>query len=369
MTENPMKRIAIFITSLRSGGAEKQACILAKTLSLEPMDVTFISFRWKEEASAANLRILDEGKNIKIPVLSGSVASRLNQVRKIIKNGKFDILFNYLTFCDIYGGIFGRLYNVPLVVGGIRNSRLPWHKRIVEKFVHNHISHYSIHNSFAGYEAFTGKGFRKDKSFVIPNCINIEEIPRRQLSAQQKKAIITIGRFVPQKDYATALNAIKTLAEMRDDFKFVIVGYGELEGSIRDMVKKLGLSDIVEIFIRPDNIPELLSTSDIYLSTSIFEGTSNSIMEALMAWLPVVATDVGDNGYMVKDGVNGMLHTCGDVEGIAKSLSVLLDDKNLREQMGVRSSRLLKDNFSVEAFLRRYLDFIDSKLGGKAEVR
>lgn len=356
-----MKRIAIFITSLRSGGAEKQACLLAKTLSLEPMDVTFISFRSQEGASAANLRILGEGRDIKLPTLSGNVISRMNQVRKIIKGGRFDAIFNYLSFSDIFGGIFGRLYGVKLVAGGIRNSRLPWYKRLSERIVHNHISHFTIHNSHAGYEEFSRKGFRKDKSLVIPNCIDMVEIERTRQSHPQKKTIITVGRFVPQKDYTTALKAIKTLAETRDDFRFIIVGYGEMENTIRSQIKEMGLADIVEIFIRPDNVLEMLAGSDIYLSTSIFEGTSNSIMEALLASLPIVATNVGDNGYMVKDGENGMLHERGDSEGMAHSLSTLLDDENLRTRMGTYSAKLLKDNYSVEAFRNRYLDFLKNR--------
>lgn len=353
-----MRRIAIFITSLRSGGAEKQACILAKTLSLEPMDVTLISFRAQEGASTTNLRILGEGRDIKLPVLSGNVISRLNQVRKIIKDGRFDTIFNYLSFSDFFGGIFGRLYGVKLVAGGIRNSRLPWHKRLFERIVHNHISHFTIHNSHAGYEEFSRKGFREDKSLVIPNCIDMVEIKRPSRLPRQKKTIISVGRFVPQKDYSTALKAIKTLAETRDDFRFIIVGYGEMENAIRNQIKEMGLSDIVEIFIRPDNVMEMLTESDIYLSTSIFEGTSNSIMEALLASLPVVATNVGDNSYLVKDGENGMLHECGDSEGIAHSLTTLLDDENLRVKMGICSAKLLKDNYSEEAFRKRYLDFL-----------
>lgn len=346
--------------SLRSGGAEKQACILAKTLSLEPMDVTFISFRSKEDASVANLKILEEGRDIKVPLLTGSVASRLNQVRKIIKNGKFDALFNYLSFCDIYGGLFGRLYGVPLVVGGIRNSQLPPLKLIFEKLIHNHISHITIHNSHAGFEEFSRKGFRRDKSLVIPNSIDTSIPQRAGVLRQDKKNIITVGRFVAQKDYATALKAIRILYESRNDFRFIIVGYGELEKYIRDTVNELGLEEIVEIFIRPPKIPGMLAESDIYLSTSLFEGTSNSIMEAMSASLPIVATNVGDNSRLVRDGVNGMLHECGDAEGIAKSLRIMLDDNALRTQMGEKSHELLNDNYSIEVFRRRYIDFLNT---------
>lgn len=354
-----MKHIAIFIMSLRSGGAEKQACMLAKLLSYEHMDVTFISFRGKEGASPSNLKLLEDGRAIKIPHLTGTVPSRLNQVRKIIKEGKFDILLNYLTFCDIYGAIFGRLYNVPLVVGGIRNSALPTSKYLGEKIIHNHLSHYTIFNSHEGLREFVRKGFRKDKSYVIPNCIDIPDIDFPEKKPDAVKTIITVGRFVEQKDYPTALEAIKMLTERRNDFKYIIVGYGDLEDTLRDMVEKMGLSRIVDIYIRPDNIPDLLAHSDIYLSTSLFEGTSNSIMEALLYRLPIVATNVGDNSSMVKEGMNGMLHECKNPKGIADSLDTLLDAHDLRTRYGIQSQTLLKEKYSVETFRKRYLEFLD----------
>jgi glycosyltransferase involved in cell wall biosynthesis len=70
------------------------------------------------------------------------------------------------------------------------------------------------------------------------------------------------------------------------------------------MAENLNIMNRIKIFINPANIPDILNECDIYLSTSLFEGLSNSIMEAMVAGLPVIATDVGDNKYLVKDGFN-----------------------------------------------------------------
>ena len=126
-------------------------------------------------------------------------------------------------------------------------------------------------------------------------------------------------------------------------------------------VELYGIKDRTDIHIKPNNVSELERNADIYISTSLFEGTSNSIMEALNWSLPVVATNVGDNDHLVIDGVNGYLHPIGDVTGLTTSLCKLLDSVELRNQMGVRSNQNLRENYSMEIFEKRYLDLIEGK--------
>ena len=108
-----------------------------------------------------------------------------------------------------------------------------------------------------------------------------------------------------------------------------------------------------------------LPGADIYLSTSLFEGTSNSIMEAMNAGLPVVATKVGDNARLVHDGVNGFLCLPRDAPALAEKLSLLLASPDLRDRMGGESTRILADDFSADAFLRAYQSLVDRLLPGK----
>ena len=86
-----------------------------------------------------------------------------------------------------------------------------------------------------------------------------------------------------------------------------------MENEIRLLVRQLKLNTEVENLINPPNIPDILNACDIYLSTSLYEGLSNSIMESMVAGLPVVATNVGDNQYLIKDDYNGFLVPCRDI--------------------------------------------------------
>ena len=94
-------------------------------------------------------------------------------------------------------------------------------------------------------------------------------------------------------------------------------------------------------------------TADIYLSTSLFEGTSNSIMEAMNWSIPVVATNVGDNNQLIKDSWNGYLISIGDYKRLSEHLLKLLHDDKLRIEMGIRGNERLH-NYSVERFVENY---------------
>lgn len=350
-----MKNIAILIPTLKQGGAEKQAALLAATLSKHYHVDIFLLYSI-DSIAPQNKEIIDQA-NVSIHSLSGNMISKLFRLKREFKAKKIDIIFNYLTSCNVVGALAGRMAGVKRIYGGIRNTRVEYSKLIADRFIHNHIASGSIYNCYSGAEYFTTKGFKAKRNFVIPNCfINIAETIFRK--DRETKHIVTAGRFVPQKDYKTLLRTIAHLKTLRNDFVMDIIGYGEEEQNIRQWLKEFDVEQNVNIYIKPDNIQEIIRSADIYLSTSLFEGTSNSIMEAMNWSLPVVATNVGDNNHLITDGVNGMLHSIGDAEGMAQSLAILLNDNELRNLYGLNSNKNLWDNYTAEIFEKKYIDLL-----------
>ena len=170
------------------------------------------------------------------------------------------------------------------------------------------------------------------------------------------------------KDFRTALYSFKQVTERNNDkkLKYCIVGYGPLEDKIRALIRYLNLQNEVDILINPPNIPDLLKTCDIYLSTSLFEGLSNSIMEAMSAGLPVIATNVGDNSYLIKDSFNGFIVPCRDVSLIVEKLEYLINFENVRKEYGNNSRFKIGSEFSEEKLLENYFSiFSKMELKGK----
>ena len=123
-------------------------------------------------------------------------------------------------------------------------------------------------------------------------------------------------------------------------------------------MREEGISEITEILINPDNISQFLNKADIYLSTSLFEGTSNSIMEGMNANLPIVATNVGDNSYLVSNGENGFLAEKRDIDALAHHLEILVMNKEMCQQFGKRSKEKLYNNYSLNTFRDSYIQTI-----------
>lgn len=348
-----MKRVSILLSTIDSGGAEKQAVLLASQLS-KHTEVNLIVLYGNHSEYKRNVDLLAES-TVKVHKLIGNMLSKLRCIKSIIKESETEVLLNYLTMPNFVGSLVGRMCGIR-VYNGIRNSRMPKSKMLIEKIAHNLLATGTIYNCYSGADYFGNHGFRRKKNIVIPNCFpDIEETIIRP--DHKVKTIITVGRFEPQKDYETLIKSVSRLS--RNDFRLCIVGYGVLEEQIRTWVKEYNIENMTDIYIKPNNVSELERNADIYISTSFFEGTSNSIMEALNWSLPVVATHVGDNDHLVIDGENGFLHPIGDVNGLSASLCQLLDSAKLRNQMGQMGNLNLRENFSMEIFEKRYIDLIE----------
>lgn len=348
-----MKKVSILVSTIDSGGAEKQAVLLASQLS-KHTDVNLIVLYGNHPEYKRNVDLL-VGSSVKTHKLFGNILSKMKQIKNILEESKTEVLLNYLTMPDLVGSFVGRMCGIR-VYNGIRNSRMPKSKLLIEKIAHNLLATGTIYNCYSGADYFGNYGFRRKKNIVIPNCFpDIEETTIRP--DHEVKTIITVGRFDPQKDYETLIKSVSRLS--RNDFRLCIVGYGVLEEQIRTWVKEYNIENMTDIYIKPNNVSELERNADIYISTSFFEGTSNSIMEALNWSLPVVATNVGDNFHLVIDGENGFLHPIGDVYGLSASLCQLLDSAKLRNQMGQMGNLNLRENFSMEIFEKRYIDLIE----------
>ena len=354
------KKIAIIIQTLLSGGAEKQSVYLAKTLS-EDFDVSLIILK----GNSVERKFLEIIRNdsVKLIRLSGGLVKNMLSVYNIFRKEKIDITFSYLASGNFINGIIGSVSGVPYRVGGIRNAELSKKKLAVERWVHNHLLSKTVSNSFSAVEGLSKLGFNAKKFYVIHNAFELKEagIIRNQ---QDTINILSVARFVPQKDYFTAIQAIKILIGWLKDshhtFKYYLVGYGKQEQAIRDKVTELNLDEHIRIVIKPDNLDAYFKKADIFLSTSLFEGLSNSVMEALSFSLPVVATPAGDMEYLVKQDENGFLCEMKNPQDIASKLSVLINDYELRKKMGLKSYEIIAQIFSMDIFKQKYISFINN---------
>ncbi|MBE0675608.1 MAG: glycosyltransferase [Bacteroidales bacterium] len=354
--------ILIFCKTFLKGGAEKQALILARLFSENGYNVTLAN--WCKERIDPDNRTFIENCSIQYVGLEGSPVNKIRRLNKIIRKSERPVIFSYLTLANFVTGILKLLNKKLVAVGGVRSEQLPFQKLIFERLVHNHLNSVTVFNNFSAKSRMEKRGFNSDKIRVIHNAIQVPQFSKPPARGDMI-TIITVSRFVKSKDFYTALYAYKRLVQDNPGriIRYRIVGYGYHETAIRTLVNTLDLVSNVELLIRPKGIYAILKDADIYLSTSIYEGLSNSIMEAMAAGLPIVATDVGDNRYLVQDDFNGYLVKSKDTDAIVSKLQYLADNEQLRVEFGNNSYRKISGEFSEQKLFGSYIELLSDLTG------
>ena len=145
-------------------------------------------------------------------------------------------------------------------------------------------------------------------------------------------------------DIETLIKSIPFVKEKHPFVHFLIGGEGPEKENLMAMVSSNNLSNNVTFLgmLPNSELPEYLSISDVYISTSLSDaGLSASTAEAMACQLPVLITDFGDNGLWVKNNINGFLFSCGDYEQLANKLIYLLDNQQERIKMGDNNRKLI----------------------------
>lgn len=358
-----MLQVAIICKTFLRGGAERQALILTKLLEENNINVCLINWNGNK-VDPVYLKLI-QNYSFKYFPLTGSYFGKLKRFQEILSMENVLIIISYLTQSNFISGII-KIHNPKIIcIGGIRNEKLPYFKFLIEIMVHNFCSDATVFNNFSAKEKFGKRGFDPKKIFVIQNAIEPNNtLIRKEIRTNGEIRIITVGRFVKQKDYETALKSFSALVQnnKNKNFTYYIVGYGPLEHKIRSLAKSLKIDQEVKVFVNPPNITDILNDSDIFLSTSLFEGVSNSIMEAMAVGLPIVATKVGDNSYLVKDGFNGYLVPCKYVESIVEKLEYLSESEERRMEFGRNSRTIIERDFSQTKFIDSYIGLFSKLL-------
>ncbi|MES2678873.1 MAG: glycosyltransferase [Bacteroidota bacterium] len=357
-----LKNIYILTNTLLKGGAEKQSVLLAAVLNRH-FDVHLVLY-YGEQVDQGLLK-LTESYGIKLIRLDRSHFHKWWFLFKLFRANRNSVVFSYLATTNFVNALLGRLAGVRFLVGGIRSDEISLPKLMVQRFLHNRLLNYTIFNNYGGQSALIKRGFAAKKCKVIHNGIDLSQEKRNKEIPERQINIVSVGRFVFEKDYFTAIQSVKKLVDrikqagLNLKIKYFLIGYGELEETVRRQVSEAGLDQVVEVVINPPNMARYLAEANIYLSTSLREGLSNAIMEAMEYCLPIVATNVGDNLYLVEEGFNGYLTAVKDTDTISEKLFYLAANPRLISEMGGNSYVKLKNGFTMDMFHKHYSDLID----------
>jgi glycosyltransferase involved in cell wall biosynthesis len=172
-----------------------------------------------------------------------------------------------------------------------------------------------------------------------------------------------IARFEPQKDHLTLFRA---LAGMEEPWLLDLIGDGPLLPDAQSMVRELGLAERVRFWGQRMDVAVRLARVQVALLITNWEGFPRSILEAMRAGLPVVASGVGGVPESVTDGETGYVVAQGDVEGLRRRLRQLAAEPGLRLRMGRRGRQRYEENFTLERTVEKTLAVYHQILAGNS---
>jgi glycosyltransferase involved in cell wall biosynthesis len=155
------------------------------------------------------------------------------------------------------------------------------------------------------------------------------------------------------------LKAMTEIWQTHPDIQLVYVGKGDLEEEVKGQAYRAGVSDKVKFLGWRDDIPEIMQILDIFVLPSLNEGMGRVLVEAMASGKPLVASNVGGIPDLVKHGYNGFLVAPGDVNGLSLAIKKLIEDEQLRLEMGTKG-RAISRNYGVEGMIKKIDDLYTS---------
>lgn len=194
---------------------------------------------------------------------------------------------------------------------------------------------------------------------------DVAELMKRKLSVTSagwkhpQASILWAGRLIGWKHPDASIQLAASLKEKGYSFKMSIIGNGELEAQLRDMIRDMDVEDCVEMLgaMSPDDVRAHMEQADLFLFTSDFnEGWGAVLNESMNSGCAVVASHaIGSVPFLIKNGVNGLIYQDGNKEHLEMQVCSLLDDEKYRRQIGKKAYETIADMWNAENAAKRLL--------------
>ncbi len=352
--------INVLLITVRAdfGGAQQHMDLLInnfpKNINLfiaAPMDEPYY-LQWKENKKVLDIFI--------IPYRKFSFLRFAKLIRYII-NKKIDIVHSHGKGAGLYSRLiklFIPRIRIVHTFHGLHIQKYNFFKKRLFVIYERMLSFFTdkfINVSNGEYQlCLKNKVFHEEKSVIIYNCVNqldkIKNIRHKLNLPEDKIVITTISRFDYPKNMDLAYD-IANRCKYKKNLVFLWIGDGEDKLKIEKRVKESGLNSIIFTGFKK-NVEDYLNATDVYLSTSLWEGMPSAVLEALSLGIPVVATDVMGNNEIVEDNANGFLFNLSSPEAAVEKIELLLSNKTLYSTFSSNCEAIFKRKINVNNMIK-----------------
>jgi len=352
-----------FLTVFGIGGTERQVLNLVQGLDTSRFGVEVACLkRWGA--------LLPEMEATGVPITEYKTSSLYNhkalwnQIRfaNHLRKRNVEIVHTYGFYSNVFAIPPARLAGAAAVLASIRDTGehlTPMQRRIEKLFCR--MADCIVTNAEAVRNRLTNEGYAAEKIVVIHNGIELTRYARkpgelglhRELGVPSNTQLVAVfARLNELKGIEYFLRAAAGLIERFRNVRFLIVGDGASRPELERYAERLGLNKhVVFLGFRLD-VPALLSEISVSVLPTLSEGLSNSLLEAMAASVPVVATRVGGNPEVVQGGVTGLLVPPRDAEALARAIGQFLEHPWLGKKFGLAGRERVSKKFALEHMTR-----------------
>lgn len=371
------------ISNLEYGGAQRQVVELTNSLDPSRYDVhvcslsPYVPLADELEDRARCLHVIR--KTFKFDI---SVIPRL---ARLLRRVGAHVVHSYLFDADIAARLAGRLAGTPVIINSERNTDYHLKRRqlLAYRLTRGCLDRF-IANSNAGAK-FNSRALGHDIAMydVVHNGVNTvrffpqptEEV-RKEISLSAGDRVVGMfASFKEQKNHPLFFEAAKLVLQRVPRARFLFVGdelYGGMHGSdaykerVERLVDELGLRKRCLFLGNRNDVARLYCACDVTVLSSLFEGTPNVVLESLACGVPVVATDVSDNRYLIPDGRVGFVVELGDEKALSDRICRLLEDDERRVEAGREARRWVEQEFSTTRLAEKTAAVYEAALASKS---
>jgi sugar transferase (PEP-CTERM/EpsH1 system associated) len=344
-------RMAHLTWGLEVGGQEKLLVELARHANRGRFHLHFVSLGARGPLAAEIERAGWPVTALEAP--PGLRPGLVARLASLFRRGRFEIVHTHDPKALIYGGPAARLVRVPLVVHTWhgRNLRASPREGLLFRLA-SRLAHRIVAVSRDAADHLLRQGISPGKLRTIPNGIDLERFA--PTGPMPDGPVVTVARLSPEKDLATLLQAAALVRRQRPEFRLKIAGDGPCRAELQTLAEKLGLQGQVSFLGQVKDVPALLGRAGLFVLSSITEGISLALLEAMACGLPVVATRVGGNAEVVADGETGRLVPPAQAKELAAAIAELLSDPAAARRMGEAGRRRALEQFDLRRMVAAY---------------
>lgn len=354
-------------------GAERMVLILCKNMK-----------RYDPIVVCGGEDLSDIFKKDNIPSYSLSFSTKdmlktLKGLKKIVKENDIKIVHAHDNLASINAYLIKKLYGLDIKVISHIHNCYPWlvgnnSNRVLDSFFRVRYDHnitcgkmvYDYYKNNANY-------FQPQKTTILSNAMDVDEIIKLNMSkneeivkryniATDKVVLGFIGRLSEQKGI---IPFIKEFAHHKEDFKdcrVLLVGNGEQENMVRELIKELELEELFILTGYQEDVYRFYPIIDVFFLPSLYEGLPMVILEAMVFKKPVVSMKVGSIGEVIIDNFNGCLIEAQNYRSFVKALQKLKDNKDTRNKYSDNSFLTVNEGFDIKVYAEKLIDIYDKLL-------